>query len=79
MLGFKEAINKNDKFAKNIFDVLEGRKQADFQMEDGTLSLSACSFLRNVARMADDDGDRALMNFKTDVDTAPSVFADHVP
>lgn len=78
IVGFKEAINKNDKLAKNIFDVLEGRKQADFQMEDGNAFAFSMFFLRNVARMADDEGTGLLMNFKTDVDTAPSVFADHV-
>ena len=78
VIAFKEAINKNDALVSSVFDVLARRKQDDFQIRKGDAFVFSLFFLRDLARMADDEAEGLLLNFKADVDTAPGVFANHV-
>lgn len=76
--AFKKAINVNDKLVTNVFDVIKNQEENEFLACDGSAFAFSTLFLRNLARMADDEGTGLLLNFKTDVDTHPSSTSDYI-
>lgn len=76
--GFKKAINSNDKLVMNVYEAIHTQEENNFVNQDGSPFAFSTLFLRNLARMADDEGTGLLLNFKTDVDTHPSSTSDYI-
>lgn len=78
IMGFKKAINSNDKLVMNVYETIHTQEENGFSSEEGSPFSFSTLFLRNLARMADDEGTGLLLNFKTDVDTHPSSTSDYI-
>lgn len=76
--GFKKAINNSDKLVMNVYEAIHSQEENNFVNQEGSPFAFSTLFLRNLARMADDEGTGLLLNFKTDVDTHPSSTSDYI-
>lgn len=82
ILGFKKEIQKDDSLAEKVYNLIQSQMKGKFSNAEGNPFAFSTLFIRNLARMNDDDeedaGQALLMNFKIDMEGHESSWGDNL-